>query len=591
MTLAKINIPPGVVADRADYSAGPVWTAGDKVRFQQGLPEKWGGWQKETGWSFNGQPNQMLIWHDLSGNDIIAVGTSSKLYVVFNDLLYDITPVAQTVNPMGDPPFSMSSGSATVVVTDSARNPNVGDFVVFSGAAAAAGITIDGEYEVQTVPGATTYTITHTAVATSTATGGGASVVATYLLPTGSVTITGFGWGAGGYGASGGGWGSAATTGVSLEPPLWSLDNWGEDLVATKRQGGTYIWDASVGTGTRAAIVTNAPATTKFSMVSTPDRHLVCLGAHDGVASDPMLVAWSDQEVTTTWAPATSNTAGSQRLGVGSRIVAGLRTRDQILLWTDDALYSMEYQGPPYTFGFRLLATGCGAISQNSVIEENGVVYWMTESNFHVYDGAVRALPCPVHDYVYEDINDQKEPFIATGRNQRFSELLWFYTSSAASVNDRFVGLNYDEGTWQTGTLDRVAWHDESAWVDHPVGLDSSGNLYYHENGTDDHESAMTASIESGAIEIPEAGELLFFMDKFIPDLTITGTLYVTFYTRKYPGGPETSKGPYAMTSATEKLSVRVRGRQLRFKLESSTKGDAWTFGTPRLQFRGDSKR
>ena len=591
MTLAKLQIPAGIISDRSNYSAGPVWTGGDKVRFQQGIPEKWGGWVKENNWSFNGRPNALKIWRDLGGDDIIAVGTNSKLYVVFNDELFDITPVAETVNPLPNPPFSMTNLSTTVEVTDTTRNPSVGDFVIYSGAAAAGGITIDGEYEVQTVESATEYTITHSAAATSTTTGGGAAVVATYLLPTGAALVTGFGWGAGGWGSSGGGWGGPATSGVTLEPLLWSLDNWGEDLVATQRGGGTYYWDTSLGTGTRAALVANAPTTAKFSMVSVPDRHLVAFGANDGVADDPMLVAWSDQEDTTLWTPATTNTAGSQRLGMGSRIVAGLRTRDQTLIWTDDALYSMEFQGPPYTFGFRLLGTGCGAVAQNSVIEQNGIVYWMTESNFFMYDGMVRQMACPVRDYVYEDINDGNEPFIATGRNQRFSELLWFYTSSGASENDRYVGVNYITGEWQLGSIERVAYSDESAWVDHPVALDASGNLYYHESGVDDDVSAMTATLSSGVFEIPEAGEVLFFVDKLIPDLTITGTLNITFYVSKYPGGPETTKGPYAMTSATEKLSVRLRGRQLRYDISSNAIGDAWKFGTPRVQFRGDSQR
>ena len=328
-----------------------------------------------------------------------------------------------------------------------------------------------------------------------------------------------------------------------------------------------------------------------MTLVSVPDRHLVAIGAHDGSADDPLLVAWSDQEDNTTWAAAAANTAGSQRLAIGTRLMGAVLTRDQILIWSDDAVYSMEFQGPPYTFGFRLLTTGAGLIAQNAVVEQNGVVYWMSPTNFFVYDGSVTSLPSPVHDYVYDDLNSTVAPFISAGRNQRFEELLWFYASADSAENDRFVGLNYKSGEWQLGNLERTNWHDELSWNNNPIALDASGNLYYHETGVDDHGSAMSSSIETGAFEVPETGEFLFVVDKLITDATITGSLSITFYTRKYPGDTEITKGPYTINSSTTKLSVRLRGRQLRFKLESTNIGDFWKWGVARIQFRPDSKR
>lgn len=674
MTLAKLNIKGGVVADRPDYSSGPLWIDSDKIRFQQGLPEKIGGWSSETTWLHTGVPSKALTWHDLSGNDILAVGTSKKLEIVFNGALYDITPIAATTTPTN--PYDTVNTSTTVTVNENAHGAEVGDFVIISSASAVGGITPDGEVEITTVPDANSWTFEHGSAATSTVSGGGGTPTHDYLLGTGSPTSTqALGWGTGTWGdpregspvtsatitgitianpgvvtatahgfsdgdtvviatvsgtielngttqtvanktantfeiedtsamtayTSGGtatkqfGWGTAATKAnstVNLEPDLWSFDLWGEDLVATRRGGKTYAWDASVGTGTRATVISgNAPTTAAFSIVGVPERQVVTFGG-----ADPLLVQWSDEEDYDTWTAASGNTAGSLRLDKGTTIVAAVPTRDQTIIFTDEAAFGMNFQGPPFTYGFRLLSTGCGPVGQNAAADVNGVVFWMGCGHFYMFDGSVRILPSPVRDHVFDNMNTSKQNLSFAGLNRKFSELWFFYPTGNNTYPDSYVIFNYSTNEWAVGTMGRVAWIDHSEYSEYPIALNSSGTLYYHENGTDDDTSAMSAYVESGAFEIPGSessgpGELLMLIDKLIPDATITGTVNLSIYTRKYPHTTETTKGPFAITSSTSKVSLRAKGRQMRMRVSSDALSDTWKWGISRINQRASSRR
>jgi len=674
MTLVKLEIPGGAVADRPEYSTGARWKTTEKVRFQQGLPEKIGGWTNESGWSFTGVASDILAWRTLNGDSIIAVGTEKKLEVVYNDTKTDVTPVRSTATLNG--PFTTSSGSATVTVAHTAHGALDGDYVVFSGASAGGGITVDGEYQLTHVDD-NTYTITHGSNASSSASStGGSSVSTTYLLSGGRAQASeGLGWGAGGWGdpregatktedtitgitqanpgvvtagshpfvngdlvkitgvvgmtqvngntytvankatntfelsgtntsgfgsySSGGtatkqfGWGYSANadqSDVTLEPSTWSLSLWGEDMIATRRNEATYLWDATNPT-TRVTVVTNAPTSTKLTLVATPSRHVVALGAHTGSVADPLNVRWSDQEGLTTWTSAADNTAGSQRLQGGSKIVAGLQTRGQILIWTDDTLQAMNYIGPPYIFGFTIIASNCSPISQKSVVDQNGIVYWMGNKHFYVYDGSVKILPSPVRDQVFDNMDSSLDQLTYGGLNRRFNEIWWFYTTTGSTSPNKYVVYNHSTAEWHFGTLDRCVWLDEVSWLNNPVAVQSDGTLSYHESGTSDNGSAFSSYIETGVFEIPQAGDDLFIADKLIPDATITGNAKLTFYTKKYPAGSEVTKGPFTLSSSTQKLSMRARGRQIRMRIESDGASDFWKWGTPRLRYRRSGKR
>ena len=386
------------------------------------------------------------------------------------------------------------------------------------------------------------------------------------------------------------GWGtpaSAETSGVALEPDLWSFDLWGEDLIATRRGGSTYQWDASVGTATRATIITNAPTTAMLNHVSLPDRHLVLFGAHDGSNNDPLLVRWSDQENNTSWTASATNTAGSQRLDKGTKIMSAIHVRDQTLILTDDSVFGMNFQGPPYTFAFRHLASGCGPISQHCLIELDGVAVWMGCRHFHYFDGTVKTLPSPVRDHVFNNLSSEGALVTYGGKNRGFNEAWWFYATGTNTVPDSYVTFNMVTREWAIGTLDRTVWLDEISWLTSPVAVDGDGNLYYHETGVSADGDDLAVSIESGVFELPAgpnggSGENLMLIDKFIPDwnATPTGTmvsaspnLTVSFHVRKYPNAPETTKGPFSINagaSTTEKISIRAKGRQMRFGYASS---------------------
>ncbi len=669
MTYAKLDIRSGIFADRTDYSVGPSWVSSESMRFQQGLPEKIGGSVKELNWSFTGIASDCIAWRTLAGASCFAMGSEKKLELIYNDVKQDITPVRSNVTLNG--PFDTTNLSAVVTVNDISHGASDGDYVVYDGAAAGGGITVDGEY-ILTYIDDNTYTITHSTSATSTASGtGGASVDTDYLISVGSSTVTaGLGWGSGRWGdprtgamtttatvtditqanpgnvttpavhgfttgdaiihsdvvgmtevngvryvvtvvdtthytigvdtsgftaySSAGtatkqfGWGYAANSSdsdVSLEPDIWSLSLWGEDLIATRRNSGTYQWDASTPTG-RAAVVANAPTEAKLSLINPDVQHLIAFGA-DG---DPLKVKWASQETLTTWTPAAGNTAGSHQLNAGTQIVAAVHTRGQILVFTDDVLFSMSWQGPPNVFGFRTLGDNCAPISQHSVIDQNGIVYWMGAKHFYMFDGAVKILPSPVRDQVFDNIDESLDLLSYAGINRKFTEIWWLYTTTGNTSPDKYVTMNYSSGEWSFGTIDRTVFLDEISWLTDPVAIDSSGNLYYQENGVDDDTEALTSSVETGAFEIPEAGERMFLVDQFIPDGEFTGTLFLTIFTRKWPGGEETTKGPFSITSGTDKLSIRARGRQMRFKLESTALGDFWKFGVPRIRFRVDGK-
>lgn len=595
MPITKLQFKPGFHSENADYTEGPTWIKGQWVRFWKTFPEKIGGWQRQTSNTFLGIARDIIAWRTIAQADSIGLGTHKKLYVSQSDTYFDITP-QRTLDPTGTlsaNPFYMTNTSANVTITDTGHAALAGDYVIFAGAAASAGITINGEYEIKSITDSNAYVITHSASANSTGSGGGSSVTYEYLLETGDVDTTyGLGWGAGQWNQST--WGTArAKSSIFYYLTRWSLTNWGEDLIANRAGGLIYLWDASAGSIVRSTALSNAPKS-NYVLVSS-DRHLISFGSSAVSASgdvNPLQIRWSNQEDNNTWAPVSTNTAGDKLLEGSTRIMTAVETRKEIVIITDEKAHSMRFAGPPFTFVFQEVGSNCGAISPHCAIDVNSVVYWMGTDNFFMYDGTLKVLNCSVHSEIFDDMEFLAAEKTFAGVNQKFNEIWWLYTTDAATENDVYVIYNYVEKTWVTGTLVRTVWLDSTEGAgQYPLAADASGVLYEHEKGVDDVSSALAANIESGKFELGD-GDRLVFMDKYIFDGSITGNLLLTLLTRRYPASTEVSKGPYTMTSSTEKVSLRARGRQFAIKLSNTgATGATWRAGTQRVNIKPSGRR
>ena len=625
MPLRPFEIKPGIVKDITAYAAGkngPFWTDGDKVRFRNGFATKIGGWQKQAIYALDsseevdftaeaalqGVPREILFWRTLDGVDTMAVGTHNHLYIIQNDGIFDITPLITSDSLTN--PFTTISGSSVVTVADTSHVLSDGDFVVFSGSGALDGIAADtfnrfSGFQITYVD-ANSYTIETGTAATGSTSGGGGSVTADYLigLDEGLGTQTpspSFGWGSGTWGSST--WGTPrVSSSIVLENSQWSLSLWGEDLIATVRGGQIYYWEASGGATARASLVSaesgasDVPTLNRLSQISFPDRHLVSAGTNalGSVTIDPMLVRWSDQENFVDWTPTVTNTAGDQRLEIGTKLVAMMPTRQETFISTDEAVYGMTFIGPPFTFSFRLIGANCGCVGINTMMNVDENIYWMGKANFFVYDGSVKEIPCPVEFYVFDRLQKDYFDKCFAAHNKEFNEVSWFYPSTEATgpnpEPDSYVTYNYEEGSWSIGSLERTAWFDSFGFRKVPFSFSKVGLLYDQETGTDDDGSAMTAYVESSPMEV-SAGDSLMLVDKIIPDATVSGNLLCTLYSKKYPNGSTTTKGPFTITSDTTKVSMRSRSRQMSLRMESTEIGASWLLGEFRVNAREDGLR
>ena len=517
-------------------------------------------------------------------------------------------------------PITTADESAIVTITDTAHGATTGDWVVISGAAATGGISandFNNYYGYQiTVVNANTYTITLPSAATSTVSaGGGLTVVIDYLIGIedglgAQSSDPALGWGVGGWGESTWGTPRALTSSdVSLDNSSWNIDLWGEDVIATVRNGAIYYWDTSAGVTNRAVLVSslassdNVPNIARTAVVSFPDRHFIAGGcqayvAGGGGAVDNMLVRWSTQEDFSSWGPTATNTAGDQRLQVGTKIVAMLAAREETIISTDEAIYGMTFVGGNFVFSFRLLATNAGAAGLNTMISIDGNVFWMGKRNFFSYDGIVKEIPCSVQHYVFDRMQTRYIDKVVTGHNKKFKEITWFYVSDENTVtinpeNDSYVTYNYAENAWTVGSMDRSVWSDSFGARTVPFAFDPDGYLYSHETGTSADGSAMNSYIEGSPREITQNGQDLYMVDKVVPDVTMSSNtnLFLYMNTRKYPNAPETIKGPFTITSSTEKVSTRAKGRQIALKFQSTGTTDDWTLGDFRINSREDGLR
>ena len=600
MALEKFIFRPGINREGTDYSNDGGWFDANLVRFRKGLPEKIGGWAKATLNTYQSTVRALHAWVDLSLTKYLGLGATWKYYIKEGANFYDVTPLRVTT-AAGDVTFAATNGSSTITVTDTSHGAVTNDFVTFSGAASLGGNVIatalNQEYQILLVTSANTYTITakDTSGATITANAsdsgnGGSSVVGAYQINVGLDSfVESTGWGAGTWGA--GTWGSATAITASNQLRLWSHDNFGEDLVMNVRAGGVYYFDTSAATlGTTRAIPLTSlsganltPTLALQVLVSDIDRHVVCLGADPISGSsrsgtlDPMLVAWSDQENAAVWEPLSTNTAGSFRLSAGSQIIGAIRARQETLIWTDTALYSMSFIGQPFTFGINLVNEGVGLISPNGAVNTPKGIFWMDKKGFYTYTGAVQDIPCTVQNYVFSDFNEGQAFQTFAFVNKEFDEVGWFYCSASSGTIDRYVVFNYEDGVWSIGQLTRSAWLDEGIFNNPMATYTTSdvGYLYNHETGNDDDGSPMdNVFIESSDFALGN-GEQFQSISKIIPDVKFTGnggsgqTINFVLKQRNYPGESLATDSTNTCTATTTKIDTRLRARQAALRIES----------------------
>jgi len=622
MPLIKLQLKPGVNRENTRYQQESGWYECDKIRFRAGTPESIGGWQQISTDTFLGICRALWNWITIGGANYIAIGTNLKYYIENGGQYYDITPVRATTT--GTATFAATNGSPILTVTDAANGSIIGDFVTFSGAVSLGGAitatVLNQEYQIVSVLTANTYTISVGVNATGADVGnGGASVVAAYQIPVGpEYQVPLVGWGAGGWGA--GFWGIGTTSLTDIR--LWSQSNFGEDLIFAVRRGAIYYWDASAGLSVRGVLLsslvgaTDVPVVQNFIMVSDVSRFVLAFGCSDIGSADqnPMLIRWSDQENAINWTPASTNQAGSLTLSHGSEIISAIQTRQEIVVFTDASVYSLQYLGPPIVWGATLLADGISIIGQNAVVVASGVTYWMGIDKFYKYDGSVSTLRCDLRQHVFSDINLSQSLQAFGGVNEAFNEVWWFYCSADSTVVDKYVIYNYIEDIWYYGTMGRTAWIGADV-SNYPVAATYSYNLVNHEVGVDNEETvtptAINAYIETAEWDVGD-GDSFTFIRRVLPDVTFrastvasTPQLTMTIKPMQNSGsgfnspqslGGSSSASVVRIAQApieefTGQVFIRVRGRQFILRYESEQLGTAWQAGATRVDVKPDGRR
>jgi hypothetical protein len=630
MPLTKLQFRPGINREITSYSNEGGWVDGDKIRFRFGFPEKIGGWTRALSSTFLGSCRALHVWRTLGLETYLGVGTNLKYYVETGNVYVDITPLRETT-AAGDVTFAAVDGSSVITVTDVSHGAAANDFVTFSGAVSLGGnitaAVLNQEYQIATVVDSDTYTFLARSsaalsaitidgvytpdlvVANSSDTGdGGAAVVGAYQINTGlDTSVFGTGWGAGPW--SRGSWGSAATVNLVQDTlRLWRHDNFGEDLIFNVVNGGVYYWDSSAGLLTRGVALNSltgantTPTVAAQVMVSDVDRHVIAFGCdpvdNPGV-QDPLLIRFSAQESLTDWEPRATNTAGDLRIGSGSKIVTAVKTRQQTLVFTDVALYAMQYLGPPFTFGIGRVSENITIQAPNAAIAVDDRVFWMGKDEFYLFDGVINRIPCTVRDYVFQNINTSQLEKVYAGSNTKDSEIWWFYPSENSTQNDRYVIYNYLEQVWYYGTIARTAWLDRGL-NQLPFATGPAGALYEHEFGYDDGStdpaSPIEAFVQSSPTDLGD-GEQLIFMRRMLPDVDFRNSgaespsVDVTTRVRNFNSGNFLKTTASTVDGDTEQIHLRLRGRQFTVKVASDGLEVGWRLGSLRYDLRPDGRR
>ena len=630
MPLTKLNFKPGINKEETDYANEGGWVDGDKIRFRKGRVEKIGGWEKFSPSSIIGSARALHSWISLEGRRYLGIGTTNKYYIEEGGTYNDITPIRK--NTTNAATFAATNGSSTVTVTDASHGAVNGDFVTFSSAVSLGGnvtaAVLNQEYQIDLVTGTNTYTITAkdtsgtTVTANSSDSGnGGSATDAAYQTNSGlDFYVQSTGWGVATWGA--GGWGSSTSLSASNQLRLWTHDNFGEDLIINVRGGGIFRWKESDGTSTRALQLSGisganlVPTVGLQVITSETDRHLIVLGA-DPISSgsrsgtiDPMLVAFSDQENELQFEPLTTNTAGSLRLSSGSTIIGGLKSRQEVLIWTDTSLYSMNFIGPPLTFAINLINEGAGLIGPKAAVNSPKGVFYMSKKGFYFYNGAVQKLPCSVQDYVFSDLNEAQAFKCFAGLNEEFSEVWFFYPSITDNENEisRYAIYNYEENSWSIGSLERYSWLAAGVF-NKPIAAGEASStkfIYEHEKGfNNDTDSMDGVFVESADMDIAD-GDNFVFLKKVLPDILFvddTGTSQngaVNFVLKRRDFSNQTlsTDSTTQITASSTFGSLRSRGRQfvLRFEsdddnTENERKNYKWRLGNTRVEVQPSGRR
>jgi hypothetical protein len=713
MPLTNVQIAPGFNKQVTETGAEGQWTDGDFVRFRYGLPEKIGGWQQLTTNTLAGVVREQLVWADLDGRRYVALGTNKILAIFYENAFYDITPLDTAITGAT---FTTVNTSPIVTVNKIAHGLAQGDYFTFTSVTPPTGAGYVGSdfttnsFQVVSVPGPDTFTITMAANATTSVAASGAATINPYIRFGPLNQSAGFGWGTAGWGGASGivtvlngallddnfgtggsgttidvisttgfsttgtvlvgaeyisytgitstsltgitrnvagtrsahssgasvevvtAWGSASiSSSVSLEPASWSLDHFGEKLIATVKNGKIFEWNPihadPLALTARATVVSNAPTKSIMSIISERDRHLIVLGTETTVGSpstqDPMFIRFSDQETISDYTPTSVNTAGTFRLDSGTTIVGAAKAKDYIFIVTDTSAYVIQFVGPPFTFSVRQVGSNCGLIGQHAIKYINGRVWWMGQAGgFFVYDGTVKSLPCLVEDFVFTDkgnnlgLNYNSGEQIYAGLNHLYEEISWFYPKSGSTAIDRVVTYNYTENIWTTGSLSRTSWQDSTLYanpyatefnstaiptfptIQGITAINGASTYYAHEIGNNEvdavgNKTAIEAFIQSGDFDLGE-GQNFISMRRFVPDFKLlTGDAQITINLRDYPSNSASSSplGPFTINSSTDKVDTRARSRFASLKVANTSTDQNWRYGTFRADIQPDGMR
>ena len=617
--LTKLQFRPGINREVTSYTNEGGWVDGNKIRFRAGFPETIGGWVRTSNAQFLGVCRALINWTTLTGANLVGVGTNLKYYIERGGGLFDITPIRRTA-AAGDVTFAATDGSDVLVVTDVSHGARLGDFVTFSGAVSlggnVTGTVLNTEHQITDIINADSYEITLSVVANASDSGnGGAVAVGTYQINTGlAVSFRGDGWGAGAWGE--GGWGVAADTSIPGEQlRLWSHTNFGQSLIINPRGGGLYYWDLATGLGVRAVDISTlsgadeVPLECNIVRLSEQDRHVLAFGCTPlfGGDLDPLLIRFSSQEDFLDWNPSPTNTAGDLRISTGNQIVAVQQTSQQMVVITDSSVHTVQFIGPPFTFGLREVATGVSSAGPNCAVAANDVVYWMGLGEFYMYDGVVKVIPCPVKEYVFDlTFDSSRRDLVFAAHNSSFSEIWWTYPCTVSGDCTRYVVYNYAQQLWYYGTLPRTAWVDRGTSLN-PIAAGLDGYLYSHEVGLNDGStnppSPIRAFVQSSPTDLGE-GDQFMFVTRIIPDLTFRNStndpqVEMTLTAQNFPGGeffgdqanPVARSIMLPVEQYQHQLFVRLRGRAMALRIESDKVGTAWRLGSPRAELRTDGRR
>ena len=645
MPLSKLIFKPGVNRDQTNYASEGGWFETQWVRFRSGFPEKMGGWEPRNFVAYDGAARSLFSWSTTDSNVLLGVGTDTKMYISVGTVMYDITPIRATfTSPATNNCISTTNGSKVITVTIAGYGGITGDYVTLSGVTGPiAGIPaseFNAEHEITNVT-SNTFTITVTTAATSTLTSqGGTAIIAEFQINVGFSTSTaGYGWGTGTWSRST--WGSSSTSPVFFPARLIFQDKFNNDLIFNVQGSNIYYWEYTNAFNTRAVLLSSLSGAVAVpqqvgKILFAPSGHLLAFSCtnYDATAPgpnylgtfDPLLIRFANVDADIgpdplNWQPTLTNTAGFLRLSIGSRIVTALRTKQEILVWTDISLTSLQFLGTSEVFGLQEVSSAITIFGANTVIGANNKVYWMGNDKFYIYSGRVDTLPCTLTRYVFSDINRTQQGIFFAGQNAEFNEVIWFYCTANSNEIDRYVIYNYAENIWYFGDLERTAWIDTGV-IDFPVAT-KDGYIYLHEFGNNDGQPAgapplaIPAYIQSADIDI-EDGDKYMLIRRVIPDVNFTGSetvnpvtsativpeVTMTVGVRNFPGaassttnaeGETTAKDVVTSTATidqyTNQVFIRARGRQMNFKISSDNVGTQWQLGMPRVDARPDGLR